>query len=164
MSTWTLILSAGSSSRFGAVKALARWKDGTLLSRAIKTAKEFSGINTLVVTGAYSDQITPHLAGVSYVFNENWTKGMGTSLQCGIREILHQDASVEFVAILPVDQPFVEACFLNQLLSEARRLERCAFTSGGQFVSPPRDDSKIISRPGGKTARRTGIEIGSQSG
>src|SRR4051812_13619599 len=72
MHTWTLILAAGASSRFGSAKALAPWKSGTLLSRALATARAVTGNRVLVVTGGHAESVVSHLGSVLWAFNPRW--------------------------------------------------------------------------------------------
>jgi xanthine dehydrogenase accessory factor len=134
---WTLILAAGASKRFGSAKALAEWKGETLIARALATAKSFSGPATMVVTGGYAEHVTPHLAEVQSVFNEMWSEGMGTSIAKGLGEILERDPQADYVVVLPVDQPLVEAQHLRALVLESKKTGRCVLTAGGNFMGPP---------------------------
>jgi xanthine dehydrogenase accessory factor len=135
--TWTMILAAGASKRFGGAKALAEWKGQTLLARALQTAKEFSGPATLVVTGGHAEQIQSHLNEVQSIHNESWFEGMGTSIAKGIANIQERDPNVEYVVILPVDQPMVESAHLQNLLDESRKTGRCVLTAGAEALGPP---------------------------
>lgn len=134
---WTMILAAGASKRFGGVKALAEWQGKTFISRALTTAKTFSGSSTLVVTGGHAEALKPHLSGAETVFNEQWSEGMGTSISRGVRAIVEKDPTAGFVVVLPVDQPFVEAEHLEKLLNLSRKSGRCVLTEGDNFMGPP---------------------------
>jgi len=135
---WTLILAAGASSRFGSSKALAKMGETTLLSRALKTAGEFSGENVFLVTGAqdFSSALNRDLNSAR---NPHWQEGMGRSIAFGVAKILEQDPKAATITILPVDQPFVTAAHLEQLAKAAQGSQRCALTSASrdQILSPP---------------------------
>lgn len=135
--TWTLILAAGESKRFGSAKALAKYGSETFLERALSAAKGFSGENIMVVTGAHHQSLVKELAGVRHSFNPIWAQGMATSITHGLREILSLDPTVAGVAILPVDQPLVSAEHLRELWSESTRAGRCALTASGEVYGPP---------------------------
>lgn len=134
---WTVILAAGASSRFGGPKALAPMGDGTFLSRALETAREFSGERHLVVTGAHLESLTPHLQSTPTAHNPDWKLGMGSSIARGVAEVLARDPDAEGLVILPVDQPFVSAAHLRALREAAVRSERCALTVSGGVMGPP---------------------------
>ena len=127
-STWTLILAAGASSRFGGPKALALWNGKTLLANCIQTAESFSGENVLVVTGGHAETLAPHLVGVKSIFNKNWTEGMSTSIIAGFNEIQKLDPGVNTILILPVDQPLVSREHLKKLESKRSETDRCTLT------------------------------------
>lgn len=154
--SWTLILAAGASSRFGSPKALARIGGGpsgdkghqTMLERAIATAREVSGDRVLVVTGAHD--FSGELAAAESVSSESsanssfqqaqnpdWQNGMGQSIAFGVKTILLRDPKPGVIAVLPVDQPRVSADHLRQLISAARTTNRCALTSSAEIISPP---------------------------
>lgn len=134
---WTLILAAGASSRFGSPKALAEFQGRTLLARALETAKSFSQDKTLVVLGGYAEILEEHVGQTRSIFNPRWKEGMGTSIATGIQKIRELDANVDNIAILPVDQPLVSAQHLQGLSKQSELTQRCALTSGADFVGPP---------------------------
>lgn len=136
--TWTLVLAAGASRRFGSAKALAAWDGGTLLSRALQTAEETSGHSTLVVTGGYHDQVLTELkADTVFSFNDSWEDGMGSSIAEGVAAILRHDSAAKFIVVLPVDQPFADSIHLKTLITEAQKTGRCVLTEGNGFMGPP---------------------------
>jgi xanthine dehydrogenase accessory factor len=135
--TWTMILAAGASKRFGSAKALAEWQGKTLLHQALQTARSISGPATLVVTGGHADLITPHLQEAHSTYNEAWSQGMGTSIAKGISSIRRRDPHAEYVIVLPVDQPLVDANHLKNLVRESKRTGRCVLTAGNNFMGPP---------------------------
>jgi Uncharacterized MobA-related protein len=138
VNTWTLLLVAGESKRFGGVKALAEWQGETFLSKALKTAAEFSGCRrTMVVTGGHAPLLQTYLGAVSSVHNDSWMNGMGTSISCGLRAIMMKDPKVENVLILPVDQPLIENSHLQKLLKASACSDRCAMTSHADIAGPP---------------------------
>jgi len=136
-SVWTMILAAGASSRFGGVKALAEWQGQSFISKALRTAKTFSGSSTLVVTGGHAESIVPHISGAETIFNEKWEEGMGTSIAKGVNAILEKDPQAGYVVILPVDQPLVDSKHLENLVRASQKSGRCVLTAGKDFTGPP---------------------------
>lgn len=110
-----IILAAGSSSRMGQSKQLLPWKDGTLLTHAIKTAMASRVGHVYVVLG--SDEIGHrNVIGklpVTIVSNPNWELGMGSSLKAGLKAGYHSDG----VLVMVCDQPFVSPDHLNNIIS-----------------------------------------------
>ena len=85
-----ILLAAGESSRLGQPKQLlksARWSNLALVRRQAELLlkKNFSAV--VVVTGSSNSAVEAELDGlpVQLCHNENWKKGMGTSIACGIR-------------------------------------------------------------------------------
>lgn len=134
---WTMILAAGASKRFGGPKALAPWKQHTFIEQALQTARSLSGEATMVITGGHAEAVTPYLQKSFYMYNEKWQNGMGSSIAAGVAEILKKDPQAEFIAIMPVDQPYVEAKHLKKLLQLSKDTGRCALTSSEDFMGPP---------------------------
>ena len=85
-----IILAAGSSSRLGEPKQLLELNGKTLLQKAIETSLLVSESVT-VVLGANKKIIQPTISNYSIqiAFNENWKKGMSSSIQTGM-EVLDE--------------------------------------------------------------------------
>ncbi len=135
--SWSILLAAGASKRFGSPKALAKWDGGTLLSRALATARTVSGPRVMVVTGAHHDKIAGSLDGALSVFNRDWPQGMGSSIRAGAEAVLAQDRAAPMVLILPVDQPFVLPDHLRMLGRHAMQRDCCMLTADGDAEGPP---------------------------
>ena len=117
-----LILAAGRSSRLGSPKQLLEVDGKTLLQKAIETALEVSewvGVNL----GANQEMIEPtiqHLP-IEFIFNENWSEGMSTSIRAGISFL--QNLPTDKVGkkskaaiIMLCDQPYVDAFLLKKII------------------------------------------------
>jgi molybdenum cofactor cytidylyltransferase len=135
---WAIILAAGASSRFGSPKALAPWKDGTLLSSILETAKNIYGTNIIVVTGGHADEIKNALeAQTLTVFNEQWEQGLGSSIAAGVIEVLKRDNAAEIISIIPVDQPFINGSHLQGLIKQAYGSDKCVLSQDKETIGPP---------------------------
>lgn len=134
---WTLILAAGASQRFGSAKALAPWENGTLLSHAIQNAQLISESRVLVVLGGHAPAISAEMGSTHFVYNENWQRGLGTSIAKGVASILEKDSDAEIILVLPVDQPLVPIQHLEALIETANRTQKCILTQQGQISGPP---------------------------
>jgi molybdenum cofactor cytidylyltransferase len=112
--TTALILAAGESRRMGFPKALLRYREETFLDTLIGLLAVRCP-EIIVVLGAGADTIR---AGVvrpaSFVVNPNWSAGMTTSLQCGLRAL---PAGTEGVLFTLVDHPAVSAATVDALLA-----------------------------------------------
>ncbi|PKR48030.1 hypothetical protein COO20_25090 [Thalassospira marina] len=84
-----IILAAGESARFGGRKQLALIDGKPMICHAIDQLLPVLGDNHLhVVLGAFAGEIAPHLpTSQSYVVNEDWQAGMGSSIAAGINAI-----------------------------------------------------------------------------
>jgi len=146
--TWTLILAAGASSRYGGPKALASWQGQSLLSRAQQTARKLSGDKVMIVTGGHAEALSAHLGTAHFIYNEQWQSGMGTSIAAGVAAIRDLDPKAEAIVILPVDQPLVQSEHLHLLAQECRDSQRAVLTANAEGVvgSPAALPKSLFSR------------------
>ena len=112
-----IILSAGESRRMGSPKALLELEGETFLDRLTRL---FAGVcdPVIVVLGHLSEAIRAgvrHPARARFVENPDYTLGMFSSLQCGLRAVPAEAAGV---LMTPVDHPAVGAATLSALLAD----------------------------------------------
>jgi molybdenum cofactor cytidylyltransferase len=110
-----IILAAGSASRFGSAKQLLSFQ-GTPLVRHIAQIALASGLSpVIVVSGAYTSQISQALEGlpVDIKHNDHWQDGQSTSVQLGIMQLPPEAGSVIFFL---ADQPFVTESLVGALV------------------------------------------------
>ncbi|WP_164968585.1 nucleotidyltransferase family protein [Arcobacter sp. F155] len=107
-----VVLAAGISKRLGSCKQLVNYNGETLLRVTVKKALEISN-DVYVVLGYKKDVCEKELENldVTTVFNENYKKGMGTSISCGIKVTQKFKNSM----ILLCDQPFMPVSHLKKL-------------------------------------------------
>jgi molybdenum cofactor cytidylyltransferase len=118
-----VILAAGASSRMGTDKALLPWppnannRTETFLSSAIQAFSSFNDL-VIVVGGKNAATITPVVDanGAFLVGNPEPEKGQFSSLQFGLREVLHQGCDGAMITL--VDRPPVQPSTLEILRSE----------------------------------------------
>ncbi|HWD18636.1 MAG TPA: nucleotidyltransferase family protein [Verrucomicrobiae bacterium] len=122
-----LLLAAGESSRLGQPKQLLPFRGRPLLGHLVETATASQCFASIVVVlGAFATRIRAELGSLSatIVVNRDWKKGMGSSLQRGLKEIDDHDAA----AIMLCDQPFVSAALLRRLVAAHRGgITACAY-------------------------------------
>ncbi len=142
MSLAAVILAAGRASRMGTCKQLLPIGRETLVTRAVRSAREAMCSPILVVTGAHSREVRCALGdtGAVSIFNRHWRSGIASSIRVGLRCA----GSTEAVFLLLADQPFVGAPLLR-LLHEA-------LESSGKTAAACRYDGTVgapaLFRPG----------------
>lgn len=116
--TGLIILAAGASVRLGAPKQLLSFKGETLLRRVVRQALESVCQPVVVVLGKDAETFKDHLDefNVSVAYNDEWEKGMGSSIKTGIEKLLEIDRETEGAVLTVCDQPFVTSAVINQLV------------------------------------------------
>jgi molybdenum cofactor cytidylyltransferase len=128
-----MVLAAGSGTRFGGAKALARDTDGTAwLPRAVRALLAGGCSPVLVVLGSEGSAAEQLLSSTSLLADdspvrvvhvENWSDGISASIRAGLAEAERLDPLPDAVAIVTVDVPSLSAAMVRRLLSEARAAE-----------------------------------------
>ncbi|WDF77219.1 nucleotidyltransferase family protein [Mucilaginibacter sp. KACC 22773] len=118
--TGIIILAAGNSARLGHPKQLLKYKNSTLLNNIIGEALLLPESSLTVVTGAYNEFIKANLniAGLKLCFNPDWQSGMGSSIVCGLKDLLLRYPKMKKCIFLVCDQPYVTNTLLKNLLKE----------------------------------------------
>ncbi len=114
-----VILAAGYSSRMGAFKPGLQIGDKTVISRLIASFYD-AGIKDIVVVSGYSRETLQSLiAGldVTESYNENFSKGMFTSIQAGVKKT---GTDWRGFFLIPVDVPLLEKETIDAMVSEIK--------------------------------------------
>ena len=113
-----LLLAAGSSSRMGSAKQLLSWGNKTLIEHQIKELLD-TGNLVSVVLGAYANEIIEVIdeLPIEIYINENWKKGMGTSISFGTEKLLVQHSNLDGVLISLIDQPLLNSSHFKKMLN-----------------------------------------------
>ena len=113
-----LLLAAGSSSRMGSPKQLLSWGSKTLIEHQIKELLD-TGNLVSVVLGAFANEIIDVIdkLSIEIYINENWKKGMGTSISFGIEKLLAQHSELDGVLISLIDQPLLSTSHFKKMLN-----------------------------------------------
>lgn len=119
-----MILAAGGSRRFGSPKQLATVDGETLLTRAARTAAAFPG-RAVIVLGAHRADLD-----VETVINDEWERGIATSVHAGVRALAGADA----IVIALMDQPAIGAAQLRSLIAKYEQ-------TGAPIVAAAYDDT-----------------------
>jgi len=104
-----IVLAAGASTRMKEPKQLLQFEGKTLLRRAVETAIATDCKPVVVVLGANFNQTLAEIQDlrVDVCHNTDWRKGLSSSLQCGLENLLSLNPKIDaFIATL-ADQPFV---------------------------------------------------------
>jgi molybdenum cofactor cytidylyltransferase len=124
-----VILAAGAATRFGSPKQLAAVNGRPMLLSALAAAAALSG-PIHVITGAHVGPVQEALAHLPpplahqlggrlrVVHNPQWASGQASSLHASIHSLRANTAAAIW---MPVDQPYLEATLLTQLVGAWRR-------------------------------------------
>lgn len=130
-----VVLAAGASARLGFPKQLIVYEGEPLVRRAALAAVEAGAVPVIVVLGANADMVAPALEGlapVRAIVNNEWSKGLASSLAAGIASVF-ADNRCEAVLVTLADQPRVDAAALRRLMA--------AFGADRRIVASAYDDT-----------------------
>jgi molybdenum cofactor cytidylyltransferase len=121
-----ILLAAGGSTRMGRPKQLLPWGESTLLRHACETAIATGCSPIIVVLGCEEKACRKVLHGLPVVIttNADWKKGLGSSLEVGVKKLEEEAPHVSGTLIMLADQPTVTADFLTSLLASWKSPER----------------------------------------
>src|SRR4051812_45140521 len=114
-----VILAAGGSTRMGSAKQLLKSGGETLVHAAVRAAQEGGCQIVCVVTGHEPEAVEQAVADLSPLVarNENWPRGMGSSIRVGVCAIEPASAVILFAC----DQPAVHAQTIRALIEQHER-------------------------------------------
>ena len=124
-----ILLAAGESSRMeGAFKPLLKWGARTVIAECIKQLRDSKLDEIFVVLGHREFDVRTRNAnaGVQYVINEEYQKGMLSSIKSGWGQLA---PGTDGVLIALVDQPMVTTAIINRVVD--------AFSTGKQPIVIP---------------------------
>jgi molybdenum cofactor cytidylyltransferase len=124
-----ILLAAGESSRMrGAFKPLLKWGKRTVIGECVHQMRNSQLAEIFVVLGHREMEIRQTLAGsgVQYAINEDYRRGMLSSVKTGLAPI-SPNADAALIAL--VDQPMITKEIIDNLID--------AFISGGRGVTLP---------------------------
>jgi molybdenum cofactor cytidylyltransferase len=129
-----IVLAAGSGSRFGGGKLLAKLGGQPILEVVLDNLREAPVDEIIVVVGADAERLREvcERYGVRTVANEEWERGQSTSVLAGLRA-----CGREAAVILLGDQPFVGADAVERLVAAfAKGANVAVATYGGKRRNP----------------------------
>lgn len=113
----SIILAAGSSTRLNnEPKQLLEFHGKTFLRRSAETAVAANFYSIVVVLGANAEILRKEIEDleVEIVINENWARGVSSSIKTGLAELIEEE-NLEAVVIMLCDQPLVTTETLDNL-------------------------------------------------
>ncbi|RZK53594.1 MAG: nucleotidyltransferase family protein [Pedobacter sp.] len=140
MENGIIILAAGNSSRLGKPKQLLTFQGKSLLQIATEAAIETEANAIVTVLGAFAKEIFaahqhPH---INYIINESWEKGMSTSINAGLVELLRLNPALDNVIIMVADQAFLSSSILTQLIAKKEQTQYPIIASNyGNTIGTP---------------------------
>lgn len=134
-----LMLAAGEGRRFGGAKQLVDLAGEPMCRRV---ARQLLALDCplVVVTGAHAGVVEPALRDLplDIVRNEDWPRGLGSSLGCGVRHARRTHYDPSGVLVCLGDQPLIDHRHLRRLLDRHREQpDRLLGTSHGGLTVPP---------------------------
>lgn len=129
----TLVLAAGSSSRFDGCKLLADAAGVPVLGRVLQQAKACFGESLYLISGRWHHEIlaamsTGYIAEVPVVFHPNWALGMGQTISFAVNQLAD---SYDGVVILLADQIDIKTTDFFELKDAFKDVDGvCAFYDG----------------------------------
>jgi CTP:molybdopterin cytidylyltransferase MocA/NifU-like protein involved in Fe-S cluster formation len=111
-----VVLAAGLSARMGANKLLTPLWGKPVVRHAVEAAAASRAAPVVVVTGNNAEDVKAALTGlpVSFIENKEYTKGLSTSLKCGLRAL---PDDCDGAVILLGDMPLVAPSLIDGLIA-----------------------------------------------
>jgi molybdenum cofactor cytidylyltransferase len=112
-----IILAAGAARRYGASKLELPLEGVATVRRAALAALAVSD-RVVIVTGAWHARLVPLLRGLdlTIVHNEQWQRGKGSSIACGVRALQDRAPHCGAAVIMLADQVLIGATELQRLV------------------------------------------------
>ena len=117
MTTAGLVLAAGEGRRFGGPKAPYVLDGERLVDRAVRVLREAGCDPVVVVLGAWVGDVP----GAVAVVNDDWSRGMGSSLRRGLEHLAAYDERARVASLAGVDRVLVSLVDLPGLTPAAVR-------------------------------------------
>lgn len=144
-----VVLAAGPSTRFGEPKQLLVWNGEPLVRRAARCAVDAGLWPVVVVVGARCEEVRGALAGlpIATAAVRDLAAGLSGSIRLGLARLTECAPGIDGVALLPCDQPLVDATDLVALVAaaEASGLPIAAASGAGGLGLPALFRAAVLS-------------------
>lgn len=155
---FAVVLAAGSASRFGATKQLARYHGEPLVRQAVRVAEQVCGRRSLLLTGCDWQDVSEACRPLQgfFVHNEEYRQGIGNSIACAVRAVRQ---AADAILLLLADQPLITDAHLRSLLGtwaaapDTIVASTYAATLGPPVVFPSRFFPELLNLRGDTGAR-----------
>lgn len=140
-----LVLAAGKSSRMKSIKQLEKIDHRTLLDFTLQKAKRLCSFDVYCVLGANANKIKAetNISNIQFINNQNFEKGLSSSIICGIDYFNKNQLNLDGVLILLADQPAIEMSYLQSLIKLFKENSSKIIASNyGNFLGVPAIFSK----------------------
>jgi len=116
---WSIILAAGESKRMGFPKMLLPIKGISMIETVIENVTKSNVDNILIVLGANREKLNRIIksTSVNYCYNENYKKGMLSSVKCGFENL---PSDFEAALVFQGDQPLITPNVINKVIDTYR--------------------------------------------
>jgi molybdenum cofactor cytidylyltransferase len=134
---YAIVLAAGSSSRFGGTKQLAKIDGETLVGRALRLARAVCGERAVLVTGNDRRRVASACTqgGGFFVVNADYASGLSTSIRAGIEAV---NPVAGAALLLLADQPLIGIDHLQTLIAAwCRRPDAIVASAYAETLGPP---------------------------
>lgn len=120
---WAIILAAGESRRMGKPKLLLPFGEKTIIETVIQNAILSKVDEVLVVLGSSQDKIEQKIKKlpIKIIVNPHFSKGMLSSIQCGIQSI---PKNAQAVLIMLGDQPSISSDIINKTIDSFKSTKK----------------------------------------
>jgi len=157
-SLYALVLAAGTASRFGSTKQLAKYRGQALVARAIRTAESICGSRSVLVVGNDHHAVTAACQPLRgfFVYSPKFADGISGSIRHGVRCLANQ---ADGILLMLADQPLIDEEHLGSLASAWRAqpgsiiASAYANTLGPPAIFPKRDFESLASLHGDRGAK-----------
>ena len=102
----------------GEPKQLLEFDGKSLLQNAAQAASDSVCDPTLIVIGANAGIIQNEVKNLPVVLNEDWKKGMSSSIKAGLNKLLEINNALKGVVIMVCDQPFLTTKIIDDLVEK----------------------------------------------
>ncbi len=111
-----LILAAGEAKRFGFPKQILPWGETTILGTVVTEALKSKFTDVFTVIGAHYEKVldilSPFGSKLKIILNEEWKRGMFSSIEKGLSSI-YDSSNYDYTLIQLGDMPFITSEIFN---------------------------------------------------
>ena len=103
-----LVLAAGEGLRFGLKKQLVHIDRVPMINKVLLEVKSIFEKDLFVVVGAFKEEVISVVGDLAHpIVNDNWSKGLGSSISVGVKKISNDQVFFYVVLRLIPGIPFI---------------------------------------------------------